>query len=164
MIGVNRHIVVPWTFHGGSGMFAKIILAGLLTIIVLVIASRPVWSFETTPVTAHGADAGVSAFSTSLPDTADSCLPLLNAVQIDPSISAMDGDRHSAGQAAALGLMFGLRIALGPKELTRTGRPQRNAVTAGFWSPSDGNGAKALAIAEYRRCRNEQVLQALTQY
>lgn len=163
MIGVNRHIFMPRPFCMGHGAALRLALAGLLTLIVLVIASRPVWSFETTPVTSGATGAQVTAFSTSLPDVADSCLPLLNVVQYDPSVSAMDGDRHSAGQAAALGLMFGLRIALGPKELTRTGR-QRNAVTAGFWSPSDGNGVKALAIAEYRRCRNEQVLQALTQY
>ena len=75
----------------------------------------------------------------------------------------MDRDRQTAGKAAALGLILGVRIALGPKEVTRHKRTG-NAVRFDIWQPSTGGDRQALAIADYRRCKNDQALKAISDW
>jgi hypothetical protein len=58
--------------------------------------------------------------------------------------------------AAALGLIFGVHFALGPKQ----GREDAARPQFDVWAPSGGD-SKALAIAEYSRCRREAALRAL---
>jgi hypothetical protein len=67
----------------------------------------------------------------------------------------MDRDADPA-QAAAIGLIFGIHFALGPKQVVRRGGGPQFDV----WEPNAG-GSKALAIAAYSRCRREAALQAL---
>jgi len=71
----------------------------------------------------------------------------------------MDRGRASEGQAqaAALGLVLGVRFALGPKEVIRSNR-SRVEIRQPFSTTED---TYALAIADYRRCKNEQALRAL---
>ena len=106
--------------------------------------------------------AAVNAVGTRVPDlpapssvVADVCLPLLKATQSDPRDIVTQDVRPDAGQAAALGLIFGVRYALGPKETTRA-RPASKGMENG-----DLSGDRALAVAEYRRCRSEQLLTTL---
>ena len=93
----------------------------------------------------------------------DTCRSLLNSVHFNAGPSQdMDRDRRAAGKAAALGLVFGVRFALGPKEVRPAGSQDR--AQFGFWQPRHGSGAEALAIADYRRCRNEQALKAISDW
>ncbi len=89
---------------------------------------------------------------------ADSCLPLLKVRHTSP-VSTTDGIQRSAGQAAALGFVFGIRIALGPREQTG---PAHVSIGPELWQSSDDGSNSALAVAEYRRCKNEQMLGKLT--
>ncbi len=95
----------------------------------------------------------------------EKCLSLLKTVHYDNSSSAMDRGRHSAGKATALGLVFGVRFALGPKEVMKNTR-SGDAVKFELWEArnTDTNAAQALAIADYRRCKNEQTLRSLSDW
>ena len=95
----------------------------------------------------------------------EKCLSLLKAVRYDNASSAMDRSRHSAGKATALGLVFGVRFALGPKEVMKNTR-SGDAVRFGLWEARDKdvNAAQALAISDYRRCKNEQTLRGLSDW
>jgi hypothetical protein len=107
--------------------------------------------------------AAVNVVGNQVPDqtapssaVADVCLPLLKtAAQPDTRNIITQDVRPDAGQAAALGLIFGVRYALGPKEATRPGPALKGTANA------DLSGDRALAIAEYRRCRSEQLLTSL---
>lgn len=127
----------------------------------------PAWSIQLDqPSSAIGAD------DTSMPITSspapvkaseDSCLPLLKSARaFGPAPSAMDRDWRSAKKAAALGVVFGIRFALGPKEVTHS--KSRSRVKVGVWQPEDYNGAHALAVADYRRCKNDQALKAISDW
>ncbi len=58
----------------------------------------------------------------------------------------------AASQTAVLGFVFGLRFALGPKPAAGSSR-----ASLAFWQPGV-DGDQALAIADYRHCRNEAAL------
>ncbi len=92
-------------------------------------------------------------------DMADKCLPLLNKVRHTSSLSAMDPNRRPAGhKAATVGFVIGLRIALGPTEVTGS-----NRVTVGpqIVDTRDDGSSHALAVADYRACKNKEALNAL---
>ncbi len=96
-------------------------------------------------------------------ESQDSCLAMLKAVRASAPPSAMDQHRRHAGQAAALGLVFGVRFALGPKEPVRRSARQSGA-RLDVWQTEDVSGRHALAIADYRRCQNEKALEALSHW
>jgi len=99
-----------------------------------------------------------------VPANDDSCQPLLKAVRnYTPPPSATDRDRRNAGSAAALGLVFGLRFALGPTETSRSRRPT-SAARLDVWQPRDDGSIQAMAVADYRRCKNDQALKALSDW
>jgi len=85
----------------------------------------------------------------------DVCLPLLKAAQPDTRNIITQDVRPAAGQAAALGLIFGVRYAIGPKEATKRAPAHQGIAN------SDLSGDRALAVADYRRCRSEQLLTPL---
>ncbi|MEM6810897.1 MAG: hypothetical protein AAF549_00340 [Pseudomonadota bacterium] len=97
-------------------------------------------------------------------DQTDPCLPLLGSVKAVSSYYALPGratNRQQVGQKAAapvaLGLIFGVRVALGPKEVIRGSKrveigPEIHAVNNG------GTNSRALAIAAYRSCKNDYAL------
>lgn len=100
----------------------------------------------------------IPSLSSPSQDMSDTCLPLLQ-VRHTPPVSDMDPTRRPAGhKAAAVGFVLGLRIALGPTEVTGS-----NRISVGPEVIADrGHGNRhALAIAEYRRCKNNQALQRL---
>lgn len=137
----------------------------IILLAFLVVSTEPAWSFEAYKTVSPSAV--VNTAETPVPLTSskpaiadDSCLPLLKTVRYDnPASSAMDRGRSSEGQAqaAALGLVLGVRFALGPKEVVKSNRG-RFEVRQPF-STTDDN--YALAVADYRRCKNEQALKAL---
>lgn len=92
--------------------------------------------------------------------TTDACLPLLKTIRHTPSAEVVDRNQRSAGTAAALGLVFGVRFALSPPQQVQTHD------TAGLEATSlSGNSLHddrpALAIASYRQCQKQQALNAL---
>lgn len=91
------------------------------------------------------------------------CLALLKNIQLNGySSSAMDRDRRAAGQAAAIGLVFGVRFALGPKEVRR--KKSDRSVQFEVWKSEDQSGVQALAVSDYRRCKNREALQAISDF
>lgn len=98
-----------------------------------------------------------------VPANSDSCLALLKSVRYVPTSQMDRNNRHHAGTAAALGLVFGVRFALGPKETNKPGKRKSNA-RFDIWQPQNDNGRQALAVADYRRCKNEQALQAISDW
>ncbi|MEM6781627.1 MAG: hypothetical protein AAF569_07165 [Pseudomonadota bacterium] len=92
-------------------------------------------------------------------DMADKCLPLLNKVRHTSSLSAMDPNRRPAGhKAATVGFVIGLRIALGPTEVTGSNRVSMGPQV--LHSRNSGS-SHALAVADYRACKNKAALNAL---
>lgn len=92
-------------------------------------------------------------------DMADKCLPLLNKVRHTTSLSAMDSNRRPAGhKAATVGFVIGLRIALGPTEVTGS---KRVSVGPQILETRDNGSSRALAVADYRACKNKEALKAL---
>ena len=126
----------------------------------------PAWSIELdhSSATIDIADNHTS-FSSKSNIKTDSCLPLLKAVSYEGvSSSALNKNQRSAGRAAAIGLVFGVHFALGPKEVTKTNRRKNGAVRFGVWQTKETGGAKALAVSEYRRCKNEKALSAISDW
>jgi hypothetical protein len=142
--------------------FCALMVSSLFAGCLLFTASCPSWAIEA--VALDHSSAALSAVETS-PLTSntvhagDPCRSLLGASARQASpVSAMDHDRQSAGTAAAVGLVLGIHFALGPKEVTG---PRRSSVSVGLLQARDTGGMQALAISQYRRCRNEQALQSL---
>lgn len=104
------------------------------------------WSFEVIKAPSREAQAAASVMRMPEVPAGDSCLYILRHAQERNRLSAYERyDRQSAGSVAAIGLVFGVRFALGPTEARY------------------GTGSmQALAIADYRACRNEQALRTLT--
>ena len=90
----------------------------------------------------------------------DQCLPLLKSFHIDHNAYAMDRNRRSAGETAGIGLVFGIRFALGSDDAKRPGN-RRNAPRLDIWQPGVTGDPHALAIADYNRCKGDQALKAL---
>lgn len=99
--------------------------------------------------------------------TADPCLPLLGARQISPNLphdaSAMGfNNRRPVGKTAtpvALGLVLGIRIALGPKEVQK--RSSRVQIGPEIRTNNIGDNNYALSVAAYRGCKNKHTLDLL---
>lgn len=77
----------------------------------------------------------------------DACAVLLNVTRMAPRRMAVVYDPHAARQVAAA-LALGLQFAPGPVE-------------ARYNPAKIDSGHKARAIAEYRRCKNKQTLEAM---
>lgn len=130
----------------------------------LLIIAAPAGAFETTRAavmnynSGNGAKTSYQKNSPSL-DAADTCLSLLNTVRQVTPVSAMDPSRRPAGhKAATVGFVLGLRIALGPTKVTGS---DRMSVGPQILDTRDHRSAHALAIADYRACKNQQALHAL---
>lgn len=147
-------------------VFALYVLAAYVLFAFLAVSSGPAWSFEVTYTEPHG-QSGVAAPVTSVPAGAgeDSCLYILKTARAKSESSVLDRQyRQAAGSAAAVGLVFGVRFALGPQEVMQSHRRINKPVAAfRVWEVQEvAGGGQALAIADYRACRNERALHALT--
>lgn len=107
-----------------------------------------------------------SSPSSNLANDADSCLPLLKQVRLSSKESAVGQNRrpsfsqNSAGKKASmpvtLGFLIGVRVALGPKEVVKSGR--RVQVGPEILQRYDTGESYALAVAEYRQCKRQAAL------
>jgi hypothetical protein len=130
--------------------------------VILSVSAGSAWSLDRTqPSQAFEA----SSYTSQLPppSMADSCLPLLNTRHTTP-VSDMDRTQRTAGTAAALGIVFGVRFALGPKETAKSNRTGNARLT--IWQPANATAGDqhALAVADYRNCQKEQALKALNEF
>lgn len=164
--------------HNNSRACRRHICAAL---VVAAITSAPfagAWAveFKKTAETMHGVNTEAALQITTedhvekaLP-ASDRCLSLLKTVNhVNGPVPAMPDRRYDASKAAALGVVFGVKFALGPKEVTHNKRSNRRSPKARFsaWqldNQSAAGGYKVLAVADYRRCRNEQALNFLSDW
>ncbi len=91
------------------------------------------------------------------------CLKFLSHGSVSPKQDVGAGNnRQLAGAAAvpaALGLVFGVRLVLGPKEIVPSSkRVQIGPEIRGF--SHDNTQSYALAIAAYRKCEKEEFLRS----
>ena len=155
------------SYKSASAVRRLVILLALpisVIFITLLLTSGPAWSIELDqPSSVVQTDDKIPYLSnpSPVPANADACLSLLKTVNFSPA-NTVKRDRRDAGKAAALGLVFGVRFALGPKEITRSKR--KKPVTLDVWTPREDNSRQALAVAEYRRCKNEQALKAISDW
>ncbi|MCB1591800.1 MAG: hypothetical protein KDI90_05030 [Alphaproteobacteria bacterium] len=92
---------------------------------------------------------------------ADHCLPLLKSIQPISSESALDRNQRTAGKIAALGLLFGVRLAPGPLE--RPGKAQAATNLQVKFSPdASTHNRAALSVVAYRKCRKQEALKELS--
>ena len=137
--------------------------------------SAPAWSFETyhAHINEHTAEISAQPQSVSVrkqdrraaykkpsPAPMDTCTPLLSSSHP----AHMDRTQRSAGKAAAIGLVFGVRFALTPPKKAHAGvvsGPQLDV-----WQPKAAlaSDRTALAVAAYRECQKSQALQALNSF
>lgn len=123
-------------------------------VLVLCLIVGPAWSFETIEQ-----PAALSVDTPTSPSVADACLPLLDTIRQSPQPSAMDRNQRSAGTAAALGLVLGVRFALSPPNKAGL-KPQKPRLDV--WHHAEAsNDRSALAVTAYRQCQKEQALKAL---
>lgn len=162
-MGIMNKVWAPDEVASGKGcaLFVRIMV---MVVACLVIGSAAAHAFEVTEMPAEEAAVQASLSSSSSSALADPCLYLLKNMQEQNESAAVDRQyRNAAGSAAAVGLVFGVRFALGPQETVKARRRQSPAVAFHVWEPRDSvGGGQALAIADYRACRNEQALRALT--
>ena len=94
----------------------------------------------------------------------DSCLPLLKSIQKTSSQSVTDRNQRSAGKAAALGLIFGVRYALAPVSAQKVDSSESSQGDFDAWyddgsSVVDDSNA-VYAVKAYRSCQKKQALNA----
>lgn len=141
--------------------------ASIFLIVCLIVG--PAWSFEvidTNDRTLSTAEtqALTSSYPThkASPTVVDSCLPLLKSIHHTSSTSAMDRNQRSAGKAAALGLVLGVRFALSPPAKAK---PSAIQPRLGVWHISGATEDRsALAVSAYRQCQKEQALKAINEF
>lgn len=96
----------------------------------------------------------------------DACLPLLKTIRHTPEAFVSNGNRHSAGQAAAFGLIIGMRFALSPPQQVKS--KTRSQSRFDVWTlkndtMNQGNG-QVLAVSAYRKCQKDKALKALNTF
>ena len=151
-------------FQTGS-MLPRLRTFALYSMVWALVAFLPVsaQAFEVTTTTQSGVVAPMARAPSD--PSGDSCLYILRAARDRSEVTSRHNEyRQAAGSAAAIGLVFGVRFALGPSEVTKVRSRRAQPVAAfGVWEPREStNGGQALAIADYRACRNENALRALT--
>ncbi|MFP4313067.1 MAG: hypothetical protein ACLFR0_01960 [Alphaproteobacteria bacterium] len=131
-------------------------------IIVLAMGAGSAWSLDRfDPAGAvEGAHTAYNFSTSSSPDMADGCLPLLKSIRHTSATSVMDRNQRTAGKAAALGLVFGMRFALEPSRKAKSPKPRLDV-----WQPQNAfaGDQRALAIADYRKCQKEKALNSSIQ-
>ncbi len=145
----------------------RIFLSALVCMIFL--STAPAGAIETTKasalVTEEMRAVRPLSFTKSSPlAQADVCLSFLHAARLSPGVSARNGaaqsqTRRPVGKTAvpvALGFFLGVRIALGPREVVKSSK--RVQIGPELRTASNGGASYALAIAAYRRCKNEHAL------
>lgn len=132
-------------------------------ILVLAMGAGSAWSFDQIGAGDVQEDIKKSTknFSnSSSPGIVDGCLPLLKSIREPHASTAMNPNQRSAGQAAALGLVFGFRFALEPTRKSKSPKPRLDV-----WEHHGeiAGNRHALAIADYRRCQKEKALKSSIQ-
>lgn len=135
----------------------SVLLLSMTTVVALfLILSAPARSFS---LEAKPGSVSVS-LRTPVSRNNDVCLAQLQTAreQADRQ-NAVYVVQQDAGHAAALSLMLGVRYAVGPMELnTRT--PIASSTLPAAYNPAL-SGQHAVAVAQYRHCRNQQALKSL---
>lgn len=149
--------------RGGSKKCATFSISLAAFIIVLAIGAGSAWSLDRFDPAGVIKDVqAVQDFSTSSssPAIVDGCLPLLKSIRHTSASSAMDWNQRSAGKAAALGLVFGIRFALEPSPKSKSPKSRLDV-----WQPQNAiaGDQRALAIADYRKCQKEKALNSSIQ-
>ncbi len=150
--------------NGVASSSFKISLSLSILVIMLALCAGKAWSFERVPAGEAGryidntTTPDTQNFSSSSPVQNDACLPLLN--NHASAGSAMDRNQRTAGKAAAVGLVFGIRFALQPSREITPSKPSLDV-----WAQDGGiqGDRSALAIADYRRCQKDKALKSSIQ-
>ena len=147
----------------GSKKLSTLLISLAAFVIILSIGAGSAWSldrFDPAGVIEDIQTAQEFSTQTSSPDMVDGCLPLLKSIRHTSSSTAMDRNQRTAGKAAALGLVFGMRFALEPSQKLKPSKPRLD-----IWQHQKGIGGdqRALAIADYRRCQKEKALKSSIQ-
>jgi len=129
---------------------------------LILVTSTPVWAFDvqssaTTDEAKVAAVAKQLTTSSSTVIAGDPCLRLLKSFHIDSSSTAMNRSRRSVGETSSARLVFGIRFALGPNKVKQGRRDTRFDI----WQPDFTNNPEALAMADYKSCKNNQALKVL---
>ena len=137
---------------------------------VIYLASAPAWSFEAVhghidnaQVTQSSQNKSASynrsdrTFRSSSSAQVDSCLPLLSSSHP----YHLDRNQRSAGKAAALGRVFGVRFALTPPKTARSSGSVKPRLDVWQPQPTSTGNRSALAVTAYRECQKRQALNAL---
>ena len=145
-----------WKTDPRTAYVPGVVIGSFVLVLCLLVA--PAWSFETVNMNEHAAFQAADT-PTPSPSVADACLPLLDTSSQSSQPSAMDRNQRSAGKAAALGLVLGVRFALSPPNKAGL-KPQNPRLDV--WQHADvSNDRSALAVTAYRQCQKEQALKAL---
>lgn len=143
------------------------VFSSLLACVFLLIAV-PAGAFETTKASALITEemrAKPLSFTKKSPHEAqaDPCLPLLQARRHSSGASALSFQhRRPVGKTAtpvALGLVLGIRVALGPKNVVKSS--DRVQIGPEIRTDRAGSDNYALAVAAYRSCKNKHTLSLL---
>lgn len=132
-------------------------------VVISIVSAGPAFAFEAAEPASVIENPGVNLPDSNIPPPSmvDSCLPLLKSIRHTSPTSAMDRTQRSAGAAAALGVVIGLRFALGPKEQAGANRRKARLTIWEHTSAMAGD-RNALAIADYRACQKDKALNALS--
>ncbi|MCC6597179.1 MAG: hypothetical protein IT559_00070 [Alphaproteobacteria bacterium] len=116
-----------------------------LFVMILCVGAGAAWSNEIAGVKGQSVSKHISPAVLT-----DSCSPLLKTVYNPSSYTGQDRNQHSAGTAAVLGLVLGVRYAL---------PPVAQAEAVDFLSVSQ-NEATAQAVIAWRYCQKQQALRS----
>ena len=170
MNSYKKYVIEKLTYMSGPRV-TLLFSSLLLTFILLIcVTANAAWSREMPRVSKTPAFKGM-VLQKSLLGPDGSCLPLLNSVSLSTN-SGSGPNQRSAGTAAALSLVLGVRYALLPPPQehgdVKTLHPQAVLKTADLAGATPSHpkakDRSALSVAAYRQCQKEQALQGLHSY
>lgn len=149
----------------GTSFFAGFVFIAL-ALFIISFSSKPAAAFElgyideqANPVFSMSGEAAGKGLALG-----DKCLSLLN-VSYNKRQHSDIRHKQNIGKSAAIGLVFGLRFALGPKEVLKNTRAKD--IELDVWSPRDSASSDIIqvaAVSQYRRCKKEETLNALNDF
>lgn len=146
--------VMPRVIRTPRQIFRLLSLITLCTVLNISVAH----AIETTKASGLVIEKGQTLNSSLSSSSQNSCHQYLSVNYVPPKHNINAGMNDNAAVPAALGLVFAVRLVLGPKEIVPSSK--RIQIGPEIRGSNDKGNSYALAIAAYRNCQKQEFLKS----